>query len=300
MLRLLCIASIFPLIAIAAPHTIVFLICPPRSASTACVRSWENRGDFTILHEISMRAFDADRKCPTNFLDRIYRSDAPADYQEVIELIMSTAQESNVFVKEISYSAIRLFNYYPELLADPRVFCIFLVRDPYDALVSFFKKRQHMPMDLHCDFGYRTCYELFERVKYEGAHPPLIIFAEDLHEHGQEIWQTVCNHLGIPFTKNHLEWPQKELSCVSFKNWHEIKKYKEFVYHWHDAALKSTHFTPMTHYKKSFDEQGLPVFEQINYVQLRPLYQAVYSTSMPYYQLLKNEQDYHVLSTLPS
>ncbi len=280
---------------LCARQRIIFLISPPRCASTSCVRSWENRGDIAILHEISMKAFELERGSPAHAINKMYRADAPTTYQEVKDLIFSSAQEQDVLVKEISYSIIRLFNHFPELLSDPQIFCIFLLRDPYDALVSFYKKRQHVPLDQACDFGYRKCYELLQLLKEKALNKPLIIFAEDLADHAREIWSAVCAHVGMPFTERQLEWQAAGLKHSAFQAWHEMKSCKEFVYHWHGDALKSTHFGALTHYEKKCDFLGEPLFEQVNHVRLRPMYRQLYFASMPYYTLLSNEDEYFVL-----
>ena len=247
------------------------------------------------MHEASMKAFEVERGTPFHIINGIYRADAPENYCALKDVIFDSAQEKDVFVKEISYSVMPLFTLFPELLDNPHIFCIFLLRDPYDALISFYKKRQHAPIDPTYDFGYRKCYELFRLLKEKALNKPLIIFAEDLADHAREIWSSVCKHVGIPFTDRHLAWEPPGLSHSAFQAWHDVKAHKEFVYYWHGEALKSTHFEPLAKYEKNFDIFREPCFQQITHLRLRPLYKQLYFSSVPYYALLCNEREYFVI-----
>ncbi len=268
-----------------AAHKIIYLICPPRSCSTAFLRHMEARKDFEIINEPSWYAYNLLFFSYEDLKPSI-KPGFPVTYPEVRQSILEKAKTKNVFVKEISLSVEPFLMEDIALLKNPDVYFVFLLRDPHAALISFSKKRfKEVPLE---KFGYRSMYLLFEKIKLEAANPPLIILAEELSNYPEQIISSFCAHCDIPFLPESLHWPDLGQSFVGQQEWGE-RKDQSLLYHWHDAAIHSTGFRPLTVY--NVDEQGRPTFAEVapeNLPEVIKLYQYL----RPFYYALLQETDY--------
>lgn len=281
--KILFIIIYFWVLQMSAKHKIVYLISPPRSMSVAFLRMMEARQDFAILHEPSQYAYDLEYYPEVTSW---FKKDAPKNYNEVKQLIFQRAQNSNVFVKEISFAVERFMAQDNELIKDPRVHFVFLLRNPYDSLISFYKKCSDETSLRHPEFsywiGYEALYKIFQDIKQRAINKPLFIFADELCTKPKETIEHFCHHVGIEFKECSLAWPSLNEN-FSAENWNEIK-HKEATYHWHNEAIQSTSFRSIPRYKSS--DQAMPDFSQITNENHRNICLKAYDENNYYYQLL--------------
>ncbi len=195
--------AVNPFIHSNKQNKIIYLISPPRSLSVAFLRMIAARGDFTILHEPSQWAFDS-----IHYHDLTkdwFRQDAPATFEDVKKKIFTHALTSNVFVKEMSFAVRDFLLQDNELIQDNRVYFILLLRDPHHTVISFYKKTLGVFKGFSDVIGYKDAYELFEKIKHQAVHAPLIILSEDLYNSPKETIQKFCDHVGIEFKDSSLK-----------------------------------------------------------------------------------------------
>lgn len=261
-----------------AENRIIYLISAPRSLSTAFLRMMEARHDFTLFNEPSQAAFET-----AYFHDMSvdwYAENAPKNFQEVKEMIFSTAQTSSVFVKEISYGVHDAILQDELFMQDTRIQFAILVRDPHAIAISFYQKIKHVPEHYDVLIGTKKLYELYETLVKQSPNPVPIVFAEDLAANPKETVSALCKGLSIPFLEESLSWSKHD--DKGYENWNEFKK-NSSVELWHGAALKSETFSNLTHYEK--DSTGKPTFAEIEDPQDRLKIENAYGENAPYYEL---------------
>lgn len=266
-----------------AGNKIIYLISPPRCLSTAFMRSFEARKDFAIVNEPAWNAYNL-LMYSWEELQQHFNHGFPILYPDVIQMVLKQAQTSHVLVKEISFSVEPFLMEDQFLIKNPDVHFIFLIRDPHASLISFAKKRfREIPLQ---KFGYLASYNLFKKIKAEGANPPLIICAEELSVYPHLIIQGLCTCLGIPFVPEALAWSDLGDNFMGTE-WSE-RKDQNYLYHWHGAAIHSTGFKPLTSY--AVDVNGKPTFAEVDPADL-PEVIAMYDMMFPYYEALLQEID---------
>lgn len=263
-------------------HKIVYLVSPPRSLSVAFLRMMQTRGDFSIMHEPSQLAFN--RLHSPELVQSWYRPSAFQSFDEVKTVILQEAEDRNVFVKEMSF-AVRDFHVTDfELMKNPNVYFVFLVRTPHATTISMYNKLKQWFDCLDIQFrdlvGYKAQSEIFMAVKNHGFHAPYLILTEDLYTNPQNTIQKFCDHIGIEFKPESLHWSDLGASFDGQEQWHEIK-YKELTNYWHSDAIGSTGFGKPRSYE--IDEQGNPTFCEIENQKHREMCLKVYHEHMIYY-----------------
>jgi hypothetical protein len=247
---------------------------------------FQERGDFAIINEPAWYAYNLLMYPYEQIKDQI-KPEFPISYPDIIQMVLEKAQTSHVLVKEISFAVEPFLLCDQLLIKNSDVHFVFLIRNPHSALISFAKKRfREVPLQ---KFGYRACYLLFEKIKAEGANPPLIICAEELGRYPELIVPALCLCIGIPHVPESLCWADLGNDFTGCQ-WHE-RKDRNYLYHWHDAAIHSTGFTPLTNY--AVDAQGNPTFQEVAAQDLNEVV-AMYNVMFPYYQALLQEVDYRI------
>ncbi len=282
-------AMIIPLIAntdAPNPHKIIYLVSAPRSLSTAFLRMMDARGDFTVINEPSWYAFDLTIFKPEQ-VNHLFKEGHPATFKEVKEKIYVAAQKSDVFVKEISFAVASFLLEDDEFIKNPNVHFVLMLRDPHGSLLSFYKKQL---MDIPLEkFGYRGCWFIFEKVRKEGANPPVIILAEDLSTNPHETVSIFCQRVGIPFIPESLQWNDLGDNFDGEKNWNDGKAPHE-LYHWHGDAIHSTGFGALSQYK--VNTLGRPTFQEVINEKDRQALLEGYDINMSFYNLLLTQKQY--------
>ncbi len=271
--------SINPSMAIDSqkkPHKIAYLFSPPRSLSVTFMRMMEAYG-FTVFQEPSLATHDAEQ-FPEWFIPT-----APKTYSAVKALIAKAAESNDVFVKEMAVSAKNFLAHEAEIVTDPNMFSIFLIRNPHHAIISLYKKYNGIGDLPAYECGYQATYELFIALQEKAKNKPLVIASEDLYEHPEETAKKICVHLKIPFKPSMLQWKDLGEDFTGHEQWHETK-HKETTHHWHSDAIRSSGIkTPSTY---EVDESGNPTFSEVA-AEHRQKVIAVYHENKRYYDLLK-------------
>lgn len=265
-------------------HKIVYLISPPRSLSVAFMRMIQARGDFTIFHEPSQYAY-----CKNEDLTVIdsFNKNAPATYTSVKQHIFNAAESNNVFVKEMSFAVYKNLLQDQDLMHDPRVYFVFLLRNPHHTILSWYQRQRAMGFDPRLDLiNYGECYDLFNYVYSHAKHRPLVILSEDLYTHSTQTIQSFCNHVDIPFLEEALSWKDLGAEFTGQQEWHEIK-IPAVTHTWHADAIRSTGFRQPSHYDT--DAHNNPTFTEIDNLEDRIMCKKAYEYNKKYYDLIKQK-----------
>jgi hypothetical protein len=266
-----------------AINKIVYLISPPRSLSVAFMRMMQARGDFAVFHEPSQKSYDLIHD--QEFAQQSFVDNAPSTFSEVKQQIFETAAHRNVFVKEMSFAVRDFLIADKEIMQNPNVRFIFLVRNPHHSIISFYKKCASIPKNFSFLCGYQATYELFKAAQERGVRKPLIIYSEDLYENSENTAKLICNHLEIPFLPQSLSWQDLSSEFEGHQEWHETK-FKEVTQHWHGEAIRSSGWGKPSSYH--VDEHSQPTFEEITDSEHRLACQKAYEENKLYYDLMKH------------
>lgn len=288
--------SLFTLAPLYSTHKIVYLISPPRSLSVAFMRMIQARGDFTIFHEPSQYVY-----CKNEAVTVLnwFNNDAPSTYEAVKQEIFKAAEFNDVFVKEMSFAIYRDLVQDQNCVSDPRIYFIFLIRNPHHSIISFYQHQQAMQVPtprLDDIVGYKACYEIFNYVRKNAVHQPLVIYSEDLYTNPQETIERFCKHVDIPFKEEALSWQDLGTEFNGQQEWHEIKK-ATVTHTWHSDAIRSTGFGQPTQYQVDADNN--PTFIEISNLEHRAACKKAYQQNKIYYDLMRNAEHHFVYGPTP-
>ncbi|HSX04604.1 MAG TPA: hypothetical protein VLG76_07750 [Rhabdochlamydiaceae bacterium] len=260
---------------------IVYLISPPRSLSVGFLRMIEARGDFKIYHEPSLLPYF--NLHGYTFADGWFREGALQSFSEVKTAIFH--EKSNVFVKEMSFHFRDFLD--DEIMNNPNVYFIFLLREPHHTIVSFYKKIGSIVDDFHEAVGYQSTWEIYQKISDKSSRKPLIIFSEELSSHPEDEVRRFCDYVKIPFIESSLSWKNLGEDFKGNEEWHEGKM-PGLVQHWHGNAIQSTRFETLRSYET--DALGNPTFSEIENQADRQECERAYRHHLPYYQFFKSKR----------
>lgn len=245
-----------------ARNKIIFLVAPPRSLSTAVLRMMGARDDVIVMNEPACSIYNQTRYPASK---QFYTDEAPGSYADVRETILSSAQDSQVFIKEMSFSFEVFIKAEPDLMADPNIYFAFLLRDPHPCIISYYKKMppdtiDYIIGDLEHLTGFPALYKSFRLVQDNAINKPCVIHAEQLYKDTKNTIQAFCDQLGISYDDKHLHWSNLGDAFDGLEAWKDNKK-PELTRHWHGEAIVSQGFHQPTRYE--LDEHGKPAFSEI-------------------------------------
>lgn len=262
------------------------MISPPRSLSVAFLRMMQARGDFVVMNEPSQWAYD--KIYYKELCESWFKPDTCQTFDEVKTKIFKAAQNSYVFVKEMSFAVEEFLLNDDEMINNPNVHFVFLLRNPHHSVISFYKKSLSVPNGLSNLMGYRATYNIFEKIKNRIFTAPFIISTEDLYREPKKMVQALCDKLDIEFKEESLNWENLGNNFEG-QEWHETK-YKELTHLWHGEAIKSSGFGTPTVYE--IDAQGKPTFSEIGNIDHRKAYQEVYEENLHYYEKMMQDAEF--------
>ncbi len=280
--NLLFILLLISQVSMHAHHKIIYLISPPRSLSVAFTRMMQARGDFKIFHEPSQKAFNS---IHYPHYTHWYRDDASNTYMESKAQILLAAKNYPIFVKEMSFAIDEFITKDLELLNDPNVYFVFLLRKPHATTISFYNRSKCVINNLAHAIGYKSCLDIYHALSTISEKKPLILSTEDLYNDPSNTIQKFCDYCDIPFMPEALEWNDLGNNFSGVEEWHETK-FQDTTQHWHGDAIHSTGFHKPHEYE--VDEQGNPTFEEIAQ-EYRDEYIKAYEYNKPFYELLSAE-----------
>jgi hypothetical protein len=265
---------------LVAVNKIIYLISPPRSLSVAFLRMMQARGDFEVMHEPSQCAWAV--SAAPDLAEILFKKDVFQTYSEVKRCIFEKAQQRPVFVKEMSFAVQEFIMQDRELVENPQVHFVFLVRNPHHSTISFYNRLQKVADDLAYVIGYQALFEIYSDVQARSVHKPVIILSEDLYTKPRETIEQFCKAVDIPFKEEALSWQDLGEHFTGDKEWSEIK-HKNFTQHWHGDAIRSTAFGKPTEYE--VDADGKPTFDEVA-PEHRQAFQDAYEVNLAYYNKL--------------
>jgi len=205
---------------------------------------------------------------------------------ETHDWFLESAQNSSVFVNEISFAVQDFLKEDTELTVDPCVQFAFLLRNPHHATVSFYKKCEGMFVEDEQNFsdliGYKAAYELYNALSTRAIHKPIIILSENLYTHPEETIKLFCKQASLAYKPEALVWPGLDNSFDG-QEWHEIK-HEQLMHHWHGDAIKSRGFAKPAHY--DLDDKNYPTFIEVSDERYREVCRKAYDANKYYYDLL--------------
>ena len=167
------------------------------------------RGDMATLHEPFLYLYyvhDGKKRLPHLEVD----PRRPTSYEDVRSMILETARNRPVFVKDMCY-------YVSDHLHDDvdfirRMASTFLIRDPARSIPSYFRLDPGATLE---EIGCEAQYRCFERIGEVTGQTPVVIDAADLAEDPASTLRAYCRALGLPFIPEALEMEPGAAGCVA-------------------------------------------------------------------------------------
>jgi hypothetical protein len=174
---------------------------PPRTISTALMRSWENRPDTFVCDE-PLYAYYLKATGELHPMASEIIAQHDDRWQNVVAQLTGPVPEG----REIFYQKQMAHHLLPEVDRDwlDGVTNCFLIRDPREMLTSYVKKNGLPRLE---DTGYPQMLEIFQQVRSRGEAIPAVIDSRELLEDPPKILGLLCASLGVPFTDEMLSWP---------------------------------------------------------------------------------------------
>lgn len=200
---------------------------PPRTISTALMRSWENRPDTAVCDEPFYAYFLKATALPHPLADDIIRHHE-CEWPAVVDWLTGSVPDD----RDIFYQKHMAHHFLPEIDRGwlNRVTNCFLIRDPREMLPSYVKKNGLPRLE---DTGYPQLLEIFQHVQSHTGDSPPVIDSRHVLEDPAGVLRRLCDALKISFTEEMLSWPP------GFRSTDGI-----WAKHWYPEVEKTTSFRP--------------------------------------------------------
>jgi hypothetical protein len=236
-------------------NIIVPLWSVPRSVSTGFERMMMERGDFFVFHEPFSYFFYAKEQAAAAVGMNV-DPEHPLDFDDIVSMITSKAEEKSVFFKDMGYHAFsRADEAFLGLFVNT-----FIIRDPALTLPSHQKLNPDFTL---VEAGYIELYKMFKMVQEMTGKVPAVVDAEDLIEDPYGVVEGYCDVAGIPFMREALTWEAD--FPPEWQSWEE----------WHLDAGKSTGFIKDME-TFDFTVRDVPRLSEM-YELCWPFYEAMYN-----------------------
>ena len=188
----------------------------PRSISTGFERIFIERGDFKVLHEpFSALCYVYEKRvdCPGQHVD----PNAPMSYPDIKNWILTEAEKSPVFFKDMCYHP------FDHIIKDSefvkKMTNTFLIRDPEKTVLSSYVMNPNVTSE---EIGIELEFNLFMKVKEITGKTPILIDADELEDDPNALTRVYCEAVGIPFMPEAMQWKAgKHIKAWdSWKEWH--------------------------------------------------------------------------------
>lgn len=190
----------------------LILIGNPRSATTAFERYMIKRGDYDIYHEpISIQGWLYALGIKT-----LGRDFTGKDYGggETLISIDESLRKRPYFIKEMAFF-LQDNQTLLDLIKHNKIQVIFLIRNPEQAVLSHYKLTRTREINTHFggtvnEMRYDMMEKLFFKIMQLTGTTPLLIDADELITHPQQVLSKLCNKLQISFDPQDLVWEAGE------------------------------------------------------------------------------------------
>ncbi len=276
----------------AEENPIIYLVSPPRSLSTVFLRMMDHRGDCAIFNEPTVCPYD--RIHYKEFTESWFVEGVPETYVEVKEKLYEAQKNSPVFVKEVTFSFLDFLIDQPEVVKNPTVHFVFLVRHPHATAVSFYLKVEEIIDGMADLIGYEKFYKIFSLVNRDSPNSVKVIFSQELADNPFKVVKDYCEHFKLSFKEDHLHWEPYGEDFGGIKEWNESKVVR-LLKLWHGNAIQSSGFVQPTVY--DVDEKGHPTFAEVKNSDHRDAMMQIYSENLLWYE--KFVEDINLSSAVP-
>ena len=197
----------------------------PRNVSTACMRSWENRGDTLVVDEPFYAHYLRATGIDHPGRDEVIASQS-TDWREVAAMLHGPLPPGI----SIHYQKQMAHHLLPDMGRDwlDGLTHAFLIRDPRPMIASLGEKLADFELEAT---GLPQQVEIFEHVlAREGCVPPVVDSA-DLLARPEATLRALCAALGVPYSDRMLHWPAGRRATDGI-----------WAKHWYDRVERSTGF----------------------------------------------------------
>ncbi|MGI9428219.1 MAG: hypothetical protein ACR2NM_06145 [Bythopirellula sp.] len=200
---------------------------PPRTISTALMRSWENRPDTFVCDEPFYSYFLKATGDPHPLANQII-AQHDHRWQSVVSWLTGPVPEGY----QIFYQKHMAHHLLPEIDREwlDHVTNCFLIREPHEMLTSYVKKHGLPRLE---NTGYPQMLEIFHHVRSQSGAIPPVIDSRELLENPPKVLRLLCASLGVQFSDDMLAWPSGPR--VTDGVWGD---------HWYKEVLVTTSFGP--------------------------------------------------------
>ena len=180
------------------------------------------RGDFDCLHEPFLHYYYLERE-KKNLAHFDTEKDHPVSYADTRDMILSHAENTPVFAKDMSYYII------PELLED-EAFCrrirhCFLIRNPLRSIMSYYKLDSNVSCD---EIGLEAQWRHLQGLQQMGIGENIVLEAETVQAETAGTMRIFWEALGLDFLEQALSWQSQSVP----EDW-------QYVQGWH-ASVKDS------------------------------------------------------------
>jgi hypothetical protein len=223
----------------------------PRNISTAMMRAWENRDDCCVVDEPFYACYLDATRIQHPMREAVLASQ-PWDWPAVIADLSAPLPVGCrlQYQKHMTHHMVVPLD--PEWLATARH--AFLIRDPYEMVASYARKRGEMTVD---DLGLARAVEIFGHIREATGQEPPVIEASDVLRQPEAALRRLCLALDVPFSEKMLSWP------AGLRNSDGV-----WAPHWYNAVAQSTgfsayipHHAPLPEHLRDIAEACMPHFE---------------------------------------
>src|ERR1700736_6957737 len=200
----------------------------PRNISTAIMRAWGSRSDTAVVYE-PFYAYYLERTGKQHPAAAEIIAQGETDWRKIVN---GLAKGPVPFGRRVFFQKQMTHHLLPEIERDwiVDVTNCFLIRDPREVILSYFKKNPDPVLE---DLGYVQQCEIFEFVRARMNSVPPVVDAKDVLENPERMLRLLCDAISGEFDKAMLSGPPglRETDGIWAK-------------HWYDAVARSTSFEP--------------------------------------------------------
>lgn len=234
--------------------------------STAIERVMRERGDFYCLHEPYLHYYYLE-KTGKELAHFDSEASHPVTYEGTRDYILNKAEQQPVFIKDMSYYVM------PEILSDTQ-FCnriqhCFLIRNPLQALLSYYKLDNNVSMD---EVGLEAQWNLLDGLQKIKTQPVVVLEAESVQANTEVAMSQFWQKLGLDFVAKALNW-EKETAPDDWK----------YVEGWHQNVSGSDGIKPLD---RQVLKQAQKEFDQL--AKRDPRLTQLLDFHRPFYELIKS------------
>ena len=197
-------------------HNIIALWTYPRTVSTAFERVMIERRDLEVFHEPFSYLFYVEEQKGTCIPEQMDEQH-PRTYPEIRDMILSTAQEKPVFIKDMSLYCLDYLLDDIDFLAS--IENTFLIRNPAKTIPSYYALNPNVQQE---EIGCQQVLDHFVKADEIMDKTPVVIDADDFQARPEETVAAYCDALGVPHVQEAMEWESGSRNeWAIWEKWHQ-------------------------------------------------------------------------------